>query len=157
AGGGNSMLDAGLASVAGAGQIQEAQKGLERLRNYVTERGIDTEERYQGGQEARAREEQKLANERSRNAGWRDPQVERDNARRLVDERRREARAWEKGESWAKNPYLPDGSNRKEVEELFRSTAHLKPPPAPNKWDAPGVGRTPMPSYLPSWAKPKGF
>ena len=51
--GGNSALDAGLASVAGAGQIQEAQKGLTALQNYVTEKGVDAQERYATGQQAK--------------------------------------------------------------------------------------------------------
>ena len=65
-GGGNSALDAGLASVAGAGQIQEAQKGLSALRNYVTEKGVDAQERYQTGQQTRERADSQAAAEQAR-------------------------------------------------------------------------------------------
>lgn len=49
--GGNSALDAGLASVAGAGQIQEAQKGLSALRQYIDTTNTDATQRYQEGQQ----------------------------------------------------------------------------------------------------------
>ena len=57
-GGGNSALDAGLASVAGAGQIQEAQKGLSALRNYVGEASADSANRYQQGQQFGAQQKE---------------------------------------------------------------------------------------------------
>ncbi len=62
-GGGNSMLDAGLASVAGAGQIQEAQKGLSQLRQYVDTASADTERRTQEG--AQFGERQRATDERN--------------------------------------------------------------------------------------------
>lgn len=153
AGGGNSMLDAGLASVAGAGQIQEAQKGLEKLRNYVTEREVDTETRRQGGEAAR---DNVAAQERARqesNARLSFDPI----AQRRVNERARTEQANQaflNTSPVSDNPFWDKEGYTKSSGDLRKSyDADLA------KFDPFGkrfAAAKPF-STMPSWAKPKGF
>ena len=157
--GGNSALDAGLASVAGAGQIQEAQKGLNALQNYVTEKGVDAQARYATGQQAKERALSQEQARQAQNARWvdLDKQGSQRQAQWAKDQRARDI-AFADSQKGADNPFAQPGADPVERDRYY--SARIK------EFDPLGqrVGSwksAPSESYagaFPSWAKkPGGF
>lgn len=149
--GGNSMLDAGLASVAGGGQIQEAQKGLAALRNYITEREVDTQARVEEGQQGRERANAQEAARKQKNAQWFDIDKRNSENQRAYAEQRRQADiAFADDQKGADNPFAQPGAITAEQQQYYKRRL--------NEFDPTGrrFGAAPaMNSFLPSWAKPK--
>ena len=154
--GGNSALDAGLASVAGAGQIQEAQKGLTALQNYVTEKGVDAQTRYEGGQQARAQANAQEAQRQKYNASWKniDQTNSADQAKFAADRQRAD-------ETFA-DARRGTSDYRQRMAEFDPTGARFKgqsnQQPARNSLGMTNAGRIAVADPFPSWArKPGGF